>query len=380
MEEPKIDDFHQAVRPFLLLSQLFSLFPLGGLFRAPVQEISFRWISLRTLYSVYFLATALLTFIAHVYYSATRDHITTEAISNTIYYSMNFSGAVTLFTIAMRWKTIMSEWRNLEEPFLHYPYAERRFWTLRRTIAIVGIFMLVLAFVEDFLHVCSVYYTNQQFFIRCNNSIPFWTLFYEREHPKIFHYLPYSLPTVLVLEVTHKIFLYVWTFMDLFIIFVSLGLARLYSRFHRHVLRYKDRHATGTTWHQLRLEYNRISRLVEYMEGIMAPIVIFTTTSDLYFIFIQMYNSFQFSASFISELYFKFSLGFLIFRTLAMLMAASNVDVASIKPLNVLRSVPMSCWSIDMAGTLITYELVLLKEAIASRDDGDFCAGGKKLF
>uniref|UniRef100_A0A182J8L9 Uncharacterized protein n=1 Tax=Anopheles atroparvus TaxID=41427 RepID=A0A182J8L9_ANOAO len=365
-----------------IILALFSLFPLGGLFRSTVQDIEFRWISLRTLYAIYFFVTAFLTLFAHLYYSANQSHITNEAISNTIYYTLNTSGAITLFRIAIQWKTIMTKWRSLEEPFLHPPYTERRFWTLRRTIAVVGVTMLVLAFVEDFLHVASVYYSNLQFFKHCNNSIPFWTLFYEREHPKIFTYLPYNLPTVLVLEVTHKIFLFLWTFMDLFIIFVSLGLVRLYNRFHGYAVRYKDRHATGATWQQLRLDYNRISRLVEYMEGIMSPIVIYTTACDLYFIFIQMFNSFQFSASPISEAYFKFSLGFLMFRTLAMLLAASNVDIASLKPLNVLRSVPMSSWSIDVQR--LTQEVIngrhCLSEDFYRPNKTQVCGGGGGYF
>uniref|UniRef100_A0A182NZ20 Gustatory receptor n=1 Tax=Anopheles dirus TaxID=7168 RepID=A0A182NZ20_9DIPT len=410
MEPPEIDDFHRAVRPFLLVSQLFSLFPLRGLFGSTLQDIRFRWVSPGAIYSVYFFASALVTLTAHIYYSLNESTMGTSQISNVIYYVLNLSGAVVFLTIAIRWRTIMERWRSLEETFLHPPYAVRRFWTLKRLIAIIGTTMFVLAFVEDALHVASVYYTNLQFFKRCDNSTPYWTLFYQREHPKFFHYLPYSLTAVLLLELTHKIFLYVWTFMDLFIIFVALGLARRYEQFYWHAIRYKDRHTTGTVWQQLRLDYGRISKLVAYMEGIMAPIIICTTASDLYFIFYQMFNSFQFSASLLSEVYFKFSLAFLIFRTLAMLLVASNIHVASLRPLNILRSVPMSCWTIDvqrftqelltsrnclsghgffflnrsvilaMAGTLITYELVMLKEVNPSPEKDDFCFGEKRLY
>ncbi|XP_050079397.1 gustatory receptor for sugar taste 64b-like [Anopheles maculipalpis] len=407
MEAPEIDDFHRAVRPFLLISQLFSLFPLGGLFGPTLQDIRFRWYGPGTIYSIYFFFSALVTLTAHIYYSVYVDtSFGTSEISNIIYYVLNLFGAVVFLAIAARWRTIMEKWRSLEEPFLHPPYAERRFWSLKRLIAVIGSTMFVLAFFEDLLHVASVYYTNLQFYKHCDNSTPFWTLFYEREHPKFFHYLPYSLPAVLLLELTHKIFLYVWTFMDLFIIFVALGLTRRYDQFYRHAVRYKGRHVTGTVWKQLRLDYGKICRLVLYMEGIMAPIIVITTASDLYFIFYQMFNSFQLSVSLLSEMYFKFSLAFLIFRTLAMLMFASNIHVASLRPLDILRSTPMSCWTIDvqrftqelltsrnclsgygffflnrgvilaMAGTLITYELVMLKEVNPPTEKGDFCKDG----
>ncbi|XP_049286122.1 gustatory receptor for sugar taste 61a-like [Anopheles funestus] len=351
-----------------LILALFSLFPLSGLYGQTLQDIRFRWYGPGTIYSFYFLLSGLITLTAHIYYSVNVGNLGTPEIN---FYSL---GCV------------------------KYPQSVLNFSDQNLYLS-----------VEDTLHVASVYYTNLQYYKRCDNSTPFWTLFYEREHPKFFHYLPYSLPAVLLLELTHKIFLYVWTFMDLFIIFVALGLARRYEQFYRHAVRYKGRHVMGTIWQQLRLDYGRISNLVAYMESIMAPIIICTTASDLYFIFYQMFNSFQFSASLLSEVYFKFSLAFLIFRTLAMLLIASNIHVTSLRPLDILRSTPMSCWTIDvqrftqelltsknclsgygffflnrsvilaMAGTLITYELVMLKE-VPSAEKSDFCEGGKRLY
>uniref|UniRef100_A0A182G0C0 Gustatory receptor n=1 Tax=Anopheles albimanus TaxID=7167 RepID=A0A182G0C0_ANOAL len=411
MESARIDDFHQSVRPFLLLSQLFSLFPLDGLFRpGTIQDISFRWLSFRTAYSFYFFISGLGTLVLHIYYSVAVDEMGMVEISSIIYYSLNLMGGLTFFYIAYRWKSIMGTFRALEGTFLRYPYVESSFWTLRRETLFIGITMLALAFVEDALHVVAVYHTHMQFYERCDNSTPFWKRFYETEHSKYFHYIPYSVPAVVLIEITHKIFLFIWTFMDLFIIFVALALARRYNQFYRATLRYKGRHVVDTVWQQLRLDYGSIASLVAYMEGIMSPIILLSAASDLFFIFYQMFNSFQFTASPLSEAYFKFSLGFLIFRTLVMLLMASNVHVASLKALDVLRSVPMSCWSIDvqrlshevlngahyltghgffflnrgiilaMAGTLITYELVMLKEAKDQSAVEDFCAGDKRLY
>uniref|UniRef100_A0A182QYF0 Gustatory receptor n=1 Tax=Anopheles farauti TaxID=69004 RepID=A0A182QYF0_9DIPT len=146
MEPPEIDDFHRAVRPFLLVSQLFSLFPLRGLFGRTLQDIRFHWISPGTVYSLYFFASALITLTAHIYYSLNVSGLGTSAISNVIYYVLNLAGAVVFFTLAIRWRTIMERWRSLEETFLHPPYAVRRFWTLKRLIAIIGTTMFVLAF------------------------------------------------------------------------------------------------------------------------------------------------------------------------------------------------------------------------------------------
>lgn len=81
MESPAIDDFHRAVRPFLLISQLFSLFPLGGLYGRTLQDIRFRWFGPGTVYSFYFFLSGLLTLVAHIYYSLTVDTLGTSEIS-----------------------------------------------------------------------------------------------------------------------------------------------------------------------------------------------------------------------------------------------------------------------------------------------------------
>ncbi|ETN59575.1 gustatory receptor [Anopheles darlingi] len=294
MESARIDDFHQSVRPFLLLSQLFSLFPLDGLFRpGTIQDISFRWLSLRTAYSFYFFISALGTLVLHIYYSVTVDEMGMVEINGIVYYSLNLLGGLTFFSIAYRWKSIMATFRALEGTFLRYPYVESSFWTLRRETLFIGITMLSLAFVEDALHVVAVYNTNMQFHERCDNSTPFWKRFYETEHSKYFHYIPYNVPVAVLIEITHKIFLFIWTFMDLFIIFVALALARRYNQFYRAALRYKGRHVADTVWQQLRLDYGSIASLVAYMESIMSPIILLSTASDLFFIFYQMFNSFQ---------------------------------------------------------------------------------------
>lgn len=163
-----------------------------------------------------------------------------------------------------------------------------------------------------------------------------------------------------------------------------------------------------------------------------------------------MIHSSRLDASTMTTFYYRVSLLFLILRTLVMLLTSSHVYVASRKPLEILRAVPMSSWStsvwdslfnnhisqtisgsisvkqvqrftneilnienalsghkffflrrgiilavkfwgyelcnpvkiclpFQMAGTMITYELVMLSE-VRHSDNTKFCDGGHRLY
>lgn len=54
MISPNQDDFWGALKPVIFVSQLFSLFPVQGVFAKDASGIQFRWMSLRTLYALFF--------------------------------------------------------------------------------------------------------------------------------------------------------------------------------------------------------------------------------------------------------------------------------------------------------------------------------------
>ncbi|XP_055612565.1 gustatory receptor for sugar taste 64c-like [Uranotaenia lowii] len=256
--------------------------------------------------------------------------------------------------------------------------------------------------VEDVLHVVASMRSNGEFMERCTNGSHFWELFYRREHAKVFRYMDYNLPMVLIVEFTHKVYLFMWTFMDLFITLVSMGLSVRFEQLYNRIEHHKGKILPEVFWAEIRHDYTRISNLVGYMDRVLSPMVVITCASDIYFIAYQLYMSVQLSVAKFGVFYFRYSLSYLILRSLLMLLSSSHVYVASRKPLAILRSVPMSSWNITiqrftneiknidnalsghkffflkrgvilaMAGTLITYELVMLSE-VKPNSNGDIC-------
>lgn len=51
---------HESIRPFTILANCFGLLPVDGVTSSAVEDLRFRWISLKTLYSFFFMLQAVL--------------------------------------------------------------------------------------------------------------------------------------------------------------------------------------------------------------------------------------------------------------------------------------------------------------------------------
>ncbi|XP_058448774.1 uncharacterized protein LOC131428748 [Malaya genurostris] len=402
----KMDDFWSALRPIIFVAQIFSLFPIEGVFSNDVNRIFFRWISLRTLYSSMLLVLCALVIIAQVHHVASTS-VTIGKVAGILYYFFNFCGLICFFVVAIQWRTVLMKWRMCEEVFLHSPYKMRE-RSLKFHVRGVGSIMLVLALLEDLIHVVSCYVSNQDYINRCDNSTSFWESFYVREQYQIFGYIKFSPALAVLSEFVHKVYLVTWTFMDLFVTLVSLSLSTRFEQFYARIEHLKGKPMPDLFWAEVRQDYTRLSNLVAHMDGVLSPMILVTCCSDIFFITYQFYMSVQLDASPSSTFYYRISLAFLVLKTLVMLLASSHIYVASRKPLTVLRAVPLDSWTTNvqrfineilnidnalsghqffylkrkvilaMAGTIITYELVMLSDKEITKVD--LCAGTHRFF
>ncbi|XP_038116177.1 gustatory receptor for sugar taste 64b isoform X2 [Culex quinquefasciatus] len=295
------------------------------------------------------------------------------------------------YRASRKWRSMMIRWKSQEDVYLRPPY---RVYgrSLKFKIRLIGFSVIILAIIEDSLHVASSIKIHHKYINFCNVTGTFWELYYNREHPQVFKYVSYNLPTVLLVEFTHKVYLFIWTFMDLFITLISIGLLTRFEQFYQRIEHLKGKSKPEVFWAEVRGDYTKISSLVTYLDEILSPMILITCASDVFFITFQLYMAVRMKTTSITTIYYRFSLIFLIFRALLMLLTSSHVYVASRKPLEILRAVPMSSWTtsvqrfineiltidnalsghrffylkrsviLAMAGTLITYELVMLSE------------------
>lgn len=236
-------------------------------------------------------------------------HNCMEFSAEQLYFTFNFCGTVCFFVIACRWKQIMMYWRKQEDIFLRPPYKPYGI-SLRVKIGVTGLSLIGLSFgkyswneslhltqslflAEDILHILSSMKVNQDYIDFCNITEPFWMIFYTREHRKVFDYVPYNWPMTLLVEFTHKVYLFVWSFMDVFIALISIGLLTRFEQLYSRIEHLKGKPMSEAFWAEVRRDYMQISNLVAYMDRVLSPMILITCASDVYFITYQLYKSIQ---------------------------------------------------------------------------------------
>ncbi|XP_062557005.1 gustatory receptor for sugar taste 64b-like [Armigeres subalbatus] len=400
--------FHQAVAPVLFLGQCITLMPVVEIFSRSSRNTRFKLRSVRFMYSSFYLLSAgIYTILACRRFILKGLNV--SSFADMFYLVFNYAITVLFMLIALQWHKVLKEFANCEKLMLKDVYTKltqrtTRFnlaWRIRMVIS--GI--MVLAFAEDFLNYFSAYQDNIVQMKYCNRTqISFWENFYVRDHPQIFHHVPVNIGTVMFIEWINRCLRYTWTYLDLFIICFSYAAQFRYTQIYQRLVSMQGTPYSTTFWREIRTDYVAVSQLVAYLDDNFGHLILLSCANDMYFIATQLFNGFQRRPAFMTMVYFWYSLALLIFRTLCMLYIGSGVHVASMSPLNILRNVPSKYWGLDlqrltddvasgentlsgkkffylkrqiilaMAGTLVTYELVLMDQVKQAPDPTQDCS------
>uniref|UniRef100_A0A1B0D993 Uncharacterized protein n=1 Tax=Phlebotomus papatasi TaxID=29031 RepID=A0A1B0D993_PHLPP len=215
--------------------------------------------------------------------------------------------------------------------------------------------------------------------------------FFLKQFMHIFSEIPYSLPLALILTYMNFCLTFAWNFIDIFAILISVGLAKRFEQINNRLDSVKGKFAPQSYWEQVRLHYVQLCEMVEFVEMHISPIVLLSCTNDLYFICYQLLNIFNTLPYTINNVYFWYSLLYLILRTLCLFLFTSEINDQSKRPLVILKTIPTYAWCVEldrfihqtsketicltgmrfffftrklvlsMVGTVVTYELVLMQ-------------------
>ncbi|XP_055633908.1 gustatory receptor for sugar taste 64b-like [Toxorhynchites rutilus septentrionalis] len=405
---PSDGSFHQAVAPVLFLGQCITLIPVVGIFNATSRNTHFKLRSVRCVYSILYLT------IGGVYclLDARRcilKGLNVTSFGDLVYTVVVYTAAVFFLFVALQWQSILKEFENCEKLLLSDAYVKVSRRAMRFNIAwgisFLAFGILILAMVEDGLNFYSSYKANGVQMEFCNRTnITFWENFYIREHPHIFKAIPVNLPMVLVVEWINRCMRYTWSYLDIFIISFSFAAQYRYHQIYYRMASIEGVHYPPTFWKDIRADYTAVSRLVAFLDDKFGHLILLACANDMFVIATQLFNGFQRRPALATVIYFWYSLALSIFRTVCMLYVGSEVHVASMSPLSILRNVPSKSWGIDlqrltddvasgdnslsgkkffyltrqiilaMAGTLVTYELVLMDQVKQANDRTKDCS------
>ncbi|XP_065163157.1 gustatory receptor for sugar taste 64e-like [Atheta coriaria] len=198
---------------------------------------------------------------------------------------------------------------------------------------------------------------------------------------------------------------FTWCYSDLFIMIMSSALAVRFqqittrlkkiteeqgSRWRLEGARKNHAEESNKLWKEIREDYNKLCVLCRTLDEAISYLVLMSYSTNLFFILIQLFNSLR-NKNTREKIYFFFSFGFLISRTISVSLYAAWVNDESKKPLLILNSIPSHLYNLEIkrfvqqisfdsvaltgrhffhvtrglilsvAGAIVTYELVLIQ-------------------
>ncbi|XP_030761276.1 uncharacterized protein LOC115886322 [Sitophilus oryzae] len=192
--------------------------------------------------------------------------------------------------------------------------------------------------VEYFLHQASRIYRVAECQEDQEKAIKFFFSNLTLSH--VFKYIPYSIPTSLVFQYWLFQIHFAFTYIDLFVMIISLSLASRMKQVTTNIKKTSKKEiADIEAWHQLREDYTRLSNLCHSVNATISNVILVSFLPNIFTILTQVYNSLKPRQNYVEAIYFYFSLVFLISRTAMVVICGATVYEESRRPLNILNSV-----------------------------------------
>ncbi|KAF7989424.1 hypothetical protein HCN44_008098 [Aphidius gifuensis] len=365
------DSLHLALKPIIIFAQFFAVFPVDGIASPDTSQLKFTWKSFKIFYFLVSMSIALfLTCSSFIRVVSTEFHST--KMTTLVFSGTSCLTSLLFLRLAKNWPNFSAAWEKVEREIAIRHRCPKKMSLVKRFKLISGI-ILSLAFLEHALSLVSGYLSAKECAILRGDS-DILGVYFKTQFPQVFNKTSYSLWKGVVVQSSNVLSTFSWNFMDLFLILLSAALTFHFGQLN-----------------DPRCDYNRLACLTRRVDADISGIVLLSFGTNLYFICIQLMNSFDRMPNVTRTVYFCFSFGFLIARTATVSLSAASVHDESLLPAPVLYSVSASSYSTEIirfltqvttdnigltgmkffqisrglvltvAGTIVTYELVIVQ-------------------
>ncbi|CAB3221021.1 unnamed protein product [Arctia plantaginis] len=373
-ENTQFDLFQRAMKAILRYGQWVGLNPVTAILNNDIAKIRFKLCSWRFFYTI-ILATfqALISIVSVYNHHPTHPGYTVKFF---IFWSLSLASVCTtiiFIQIASKWEILLKEILNCHLD----KYIDKgiSFWC-----DLSSIVFLILAIVEYVVY----FMWEISEVLECAEIVDYNTIeiIVRNMDPAIFEIgIPYSIPIAILLQVNNIFTSANWTLADVYIICISLYLTSMLKEINKKILWVADKnYLSPSIWGTLREDYSRATRLIRRFDDVFSGLILLSFANNLSWICVQIFNVLDNGIKpqhksleecpyhrttpfhgYERSIYVVFSLIFLIVRFTTMCLVAASVNVASSVPASGLYRVPSCAYSLEMAGTILTYELVLLQ-------------------
>ncbi|KAJ8733777.1 hypothetical protein PYW07_014328 [Mythimna separata] len=397
-EKPR-STFQSAMKVTLTVGQYFGLCPVQGIHENDASKLRFNYISWRCLYT-YLSMTGQFTLAFVLTLSFFRETSSSvDTATSLIFYSLAFTTTTLFWRIAKKWPKLCMLIAKVESVD---PTTDLK---LGRNFNICCIGVLTLALVE---HIFSDL-QGISFTLDCDPDLPLYETFMKRSFSWLFLYIPYNTFFGILFQFLNIQSTFNWNFTDVFVICMSMYLTSRLNQVNQRIIAAKDKNSPSSFWRAMREDYNRSVHLVRQVDKIIGGVIFISFASNLFFVCSQLLHTLaggikatqkcrpdssedhRLMGGYVHSIYFVFSFAFLVVRSLAVSLTAAKVHAASLEPAHSLYDVSSSNYCVEVerflaqihgdtvaltglqffqvkrglvltiAGTIVTYELVLMQ-------------------
>ncbi|KAF5297659.1 hypothetical protein FQA39_LY11990 [Lamprigera yunnana] len=292
---------------------------------------------------------------------------------------------VLFLKLATEWPQLMCKWADVEQTMRLYQWPQY----LHIRINVLAATFLSLAMIEYTMIKTNKFLISEKY-KKSKDLFEYYITI--TLYPHLFPFFEYAIWKGILLQITNILVTFAWTFNDLFIMLISTGLA---ARFRQITTRLRTMRTCKTTtidnWREIREDYNKLSRLTRTVDDTLSYIILASFVNNLFFILVQLFNSLRQMKDTFEKVYFFFSFGFMILRTVSVSMYGASIYDESKEPISILNSISSDVYNVEIkrfvdqiqfdtvalsgknffyitrglilsiAGAIVTYELVLIQ-------------------
>ncbi|KAJ8733784.1 hypothetical protein PYW07_014335 [Mythimna separata] len=401
--QKSVTTFPEALRATLIIGQVFSLLPFVGIFANVASNVKFVKTSWKCAYSLLSIVGQMFMAVLCINKLA-NSHVSLNSTSPVIFYVTTCVTMSMFFQVARRWPQLVQQIAKAEDMDPNFDCS------LTRKCNVTCAVVLLLALMEHILSLLSAFAGAAACYSNMDTYQGFVTHFY----PWVFNYLPFSVVLGVLTQFLHFQSTFIWNFSDLFVICMSYYLTSRLEQVNKKLLAAQGKYLPEIFWRVTREDYCRATQIVRKVDGVISGVVFISFANNLFFICLQLFNTLEDGLKGTGECtgsetktiavsksgplggheaatYFLFSLVYLLSRSVAVSLIASQVNSASAVPAPVLYDVPSPVYCVEVqrfldqvngdkvalsglqffsvtrgllltvAGTIVTYELVMFQ-------------------
>jgi gustatory receptor len=118
--------------------------------------------------------------------------------------------------------------------------------------------------------------------------------FFLTNYPQVFLLFPYSGEMGMLIKFLNIIATFAWSFTDLFVIVISIGLSSKFQQLNADLAKVKGKVGIlPEFWTEYRLYYREIVNLITIVDAAVSKIVLISISNNLFFICVQLLKSIE---------------------------------------------------------------------------------------